>query len=308
MEYAPSVSILINNFNYGRFLGEAIASALDQTYGAFEVIVVDDGSTDNSLEVVASYGRRLSLVSKENGGQASAFNAGFAVSSGEVICFLDSDDRFLPNKLRHIVDVFDRNPDIGWCFDKPKWFGTSTEERSPGTSVCKFGKVDAREMLSQGDAPHVPSATSGLSFRRETLERILPMPDAIRITSDNYIKIAALSIATGWLCSETVSMQRIHGDNAYTNLASGKRRLAGRTELLTGICLHERFPALKRLALKAVWHGLTKLLDSGGLDLELRKRTFSYLRSVGLLTLSRAFAKSAGMSAFRRLHRSHRAK
>lgn len=307
MEYAPSVSIIINNFNYGRYLGEAIASALDQEYKAFEVIVVDDGSTDNSLEVVASYGDRISLVQKKNGGQASAFNAGFAASSGEVICFLDSDDRFLSNKVSHVVDMFNLNPDIGWCFDKPKWFGTSTEEGSPETSVCKFGKVDAREMLSQGDSPYVPSATSGLSFRRETLERILPMPDVIR-ENDNYIKIAALSIATGWLSSETVSMQRIHGGNAYTNLASGKRRLVGRAELLMGICLHERFPALERLALNVVCHGLVRLLASGGVERELRKHTFPYLRSVGLLTWSTAFAKSAGMSALQRVVGSHRAK
>src|SRR5580698_2629233 len=116
MEYAPSVSIIINNFNYGRFLSEAIVSALDQKYRGFEVIVVDDGSTDNSLDIVASYGNRLRLVSKENGGQASAFNAGFATSIGEVICFLDSDDRFLPDKLSHIVNIFNRNADIGWCF------------------------------------------------------------------------------------------------------------------------------------------------------------------------------------------------
>jgi len=134
------------------------------------------------------------------------------------------------------------------------------------------------------------------------------MPDVIRITSDNYIKIAALSIAVGWLSSETVSMQRIHGENAYTNLAVGKRRLTGRTELLTGICLQERFPALEPLALQVVCHGLIRLLASGGFELELRKRAFSYLRSVGLLTSSVAFAKLAGAIALRRLRGSHRAK
>ncbi len=84
---APLVSILINNYNYARFLDEAIASALNQTYGAVEVIVVDDGSTDNSRSVVASYGNRVRLIAKGNGGQASAFNSGFAASSGDVICF-----------------------------------------------------------------------------------------------------------------------------------------------------------------------------------------------------------------------------
>jgi len=71
-----TVSIIIDNYNYGRFLGEAIDSALAQTYPHVEVIVVDDGSTDNSREVIAKYGDRIIPVLKENGGQASAFNAG----------------------------------------------------------------------------------------------------------------------------------------------------------------------------------------------------------------------------------------
>ena len=100
----PLVSILINNFNYGRFLREAVDSALRQTYTNTEVIVVDDGSTDDSRQIIAGYGSRIVPVLKQNGGQASAFNAGFAVSRGEIICFLDSDDFFAPNKAETIVD------------------------------------------------------------------------------------------------------------------------------------------------------------------------------------------------------------
>ena len=92
----PKVSILINNYNYGRFLAEAIDSALAQTYKNLEVIVVDDGSTDNSREIIASYSDRIVPVLKENGGQASAFNAGFERARSDWIAFLDSDDIFFP--------------------------------------------------------------------------------------------------------------------------------------------------------------------------------------------------------------------
>ena len=71
------VSIIVNNYNYQRFLTEAIDSALKQTYCNTEVIVVDDGSTDGSLEIIASYGRRIIPLLKGNGGQNSALNAGF---------------------------------------------------------------------------------------------------------------------------------------------------------------------------------------------------------------------------------------
>ena len=80
VENNPLVSILINNYNYGYFLGAAIESALSQTYQNIEIIVVDDGSTDNSREIIAHYGNHIIPILKENGGQASAFNAGFAAS------------------------------------------------------------------------------------------------------------------------------------------------------------------------------------------------------------------------------------
>ncbi|MBA3924582.1 MAG: glycosyltransferase, partial [Nostocaceae cyanobacterium] len=92
MNSRPLVSILINNYNYERFLREAIDSASLQTYSPVEVVVVDDGSGDNSRELIASYGEQIVSVFKQNGGQASAFNAGFAASHGEIVCFLDADD------------------------------------------------------------------------------------------------------------------------------------------------------------------------------------------------------------------------
>ena len=89
-------SVIINNYNYARFLRAAIDSALSQTYQNCEVVVVDDGSTDNSRDVIESYDRRVKAVYKCNGGQGSALNAGFEASSGDLIIFLDADDVLLP--------------------------------------------------------------------------------------------------------------------------------------------------------------------------------------------------------------------
>src|ERR687885_1217665 len=92
------VSILICNYNYAQYVKEAIDSALNQTYSNTEVIVIDDGSTDNSREIIASYGDKIIPILKQNSGQASAFNVGFAISKGDIICFLDSDDTFSAEK------------------------------------------------------------------------------------------------------------------------------------------------------------------------------------------------------------------
>src|SRR5215212_8459413 len=105
MAELPLASVIINNFNYGRFLREAIDSALAQDYPATEVVVVDDGSTDDSRAVIESYRDRVRAVFKENGGQGSAYNAGVPVSRGEYVCMLDADDTLDPTAIRQAMDA-----------------------------------------------------------------------------------------------------------------------------------------------------------------------------------------------------------
>jgi cellulose synthase/poly-beta-1,6-N-acetylglucosamine synthase-like glycosyltransferase len=98
------VSILVNSYNYERFVGSTIESALRQTYSPIEVIVVDDGSSDNSWSVIQGFGDRIQAVRTPNGGQGSAYNEGFARSRGEFVLFLDSDDLLEPTAIRRCVD------------------------------------------------------------------------------------------------------------------------------------------------------------------------------------------------------------
>jgi glycosyltransferase involved in cell wall biosynthesis len=297
MDSKPFVSILINNYNYGRFIGEAIESALAQTYDQTEIVVVDDGSTDNSLDVIAGYDQRIRVVAKENGGQASAFNAGFAASKGEIICFLDSDDLFLPDKVDRVVEVLNRYPQAGWCFNRLRIFGEGTGNPTSNRSRGKFGELDGRKSTAAGKPPFLPTATSGLSFRRSTLANILPMSELIRITSDNYVKFVALSLATGWMESQELSLQRIHGNNAYTNRQVGKRRVFGRTGLLTGICLHQQFPLLQPLGRSIFCNGLGTLWATGGIDPDCEQLVESFLGSFALATRSAMRFRAACTSA-----------
>src|SRR5437879_9367021 len=112
MTNARLASIIINNYNYRRFLREAVDSALNQTYRNTEVIVVDDGSTDGSPEIIASYGDRIVPVLKKNGGQNSALNAGFSLSRGDVILLLDSDAVLLPTAIAAALEAF-ADPAVG---------------------------------------------------------------------------------------------------------------------------------------------------------------------------------------------------
>ncbi|MBZ0251779.1 MAG: glycosyltransferase family 2 protein, partial [Candidatus Methylomirabilis sp.] len=111
------ISVIITAYNRPDFLGEAIDSALAQTYADKEVIVVDDGSTEpRTREVLAAYGDRIRAVRKDNGGVASARNAGIRASKGEILAFLDDDDAWLPEKLARQAEAFEKHPEVGLVY------------------------------------------------------------------------------------------------------------------------------------------------------------------------------------------------
>ncbi len=212
----PLASIVITSYNYGRFLKEAIDSALGQSYLHTEVIVVDDGSSDDSPAIIAGYGDRIVAVYKKNGGQASAFNEGFRRSAGKIVCFLDSDDALCPTAIELAMCRFhdDHVAKVHW----PLWI-------VDGHSI-KTGAIMPPDELSDGDLreqaindgpdSHVWPPTSGNAWARHFLEKVLPMPEEeYRLCADAYL--AALAPATGPVrrIDEPQGFYRLHGQNNY---------------------------------------------------------------------------------------------
>ncbi len=174
----PPVSIIIDNYNYGRYLRAAIESALAQTYSDVEVIVVDDGSTDESREVIKSYEERILPVVKANGGQGSALNVGFAVSRGEIVMFLDADDELLPEAVDQVVKAW--RPGVA----KAQFQLELVDEggRPLGLLVPPFDGFipngDIRDRIRRfGEYPFPP--TSGNAYARTALRRLMPLDEAI---------------------------------------------------------------------------------------------------------------------------------
>jgi glycosyltransferase involved in cell wall biosynthesis len=240
------VSIIINNYNYGHFLGAAIDSALAQSYAHTEVVVVDDGSTDDSREVIAGYGDRIRSVMKTNGGQASAFNAGFAASEGDVICMLDSDDFFYPNKVEQVVKAITAYPEVRWVFHPV--CRIFQDGRTTSTPVIpETISVDHRRSALRGKLPGPPGpVTSGLAMSRQLLDGILPMAESIRITADNYLIFLAVALSPGIYLHDVLAAQRIHGANHYTMRRD--QILQARVHLLIAQNMRRRFPLLSLLS------------------------------------------------------------
>jgi glycosyltransferase involved in cell wall biosynthesis len=211
---SPLVSVVVNNYNYGRFLREAIDSALNQTYPRTEVVVVDDGSTDDSREIIYSYGDRVIPVLKMNGGQASAFNAGFAISRGDIVIFLDADDYLFPWAVERVAAAW--KPGIAkvqYRLEMVDTFGNSIGFYPPAKIPFDKGEV-WRVLLETGNYQCPP--TSGRSFGRAALDEVLPVPEAEwRISADAYLRI--LIPFEGQIISieEALGAYRIHGSNLW---------------------------------------------------------------------------------------------
>lgn len=277
------VSIIITNYNYDKFLKSAIDSALNQIYLKTEVVVVDDGSTDNSRDIIKSYGDQIVPVLKANGGQASAFNAGFAASRGDIICFLDSDDMFMPEKVAEIVEVFSLDQELGWCYHPLQLKDANTGTLIKSSYTCSSGKCDLRELMKTGNItgklPCCP-ATSGLCFRRSLLQQILPMPEAASISlSDNYIKFTAVALSKGFTLAKELALQNIHSDNAFS-FRKDKSQLTARIHILTAYWIREKFPSIKKFANNIFAVGLGTYWRSGGIEATSQEVIKSYLSSL----------------------------
>jgi len=117
----PQVTVIIPTYNRGWIIDEAIDSVLAQDYTEFELIVVDDGSSDNTSDVLDSYRNVIKVLSQQNKGVSAARNRGIAEASGKFIAFLDSDDLWLPQKLSRQVEFFNTTPDALICQTEEVW-------------------------------------------------------------------------------------------------------------------------------------------------------------------------------------------
>lgn len=212
------VSIVITNYNYARFLADAIDSALNQSYQNVEVIVVDDGSTDASREVIAGYRQRIVSVFKENGGQASAFNAGFHLSQGDVVVFLDADDVLQHDIVERVVAVFRHDPEIArvqYRMEVINACGHPTGMIVP-SSYLPLPNTDFRQDLMGLINYASWSPTSGNAFAAWTLRHILPMPEpAFRICADYYLSRVNALLGPVRSLDEVGAYYRYHGENRF---------------------------------------------------------------------------------------------
>jgi glycosyltransferase involved in cell wall biosynthesis len=224
MSAPTTASILIVNYNYGRYLSSSIDSALSQTWPNVQVVVVDDGSTDESSLIMQTYGSEIETVYKKNGGQASGANAAFPLLTGETVIFLDSDDLLEPDAIEKTIGFFE-DPDIV----KVCWPFTIIDRNGSPTGETKFRRISSgnfrRQALRMGPASHYTPAQSGNFWRKSFLDEVFPIHETdFRNIVDAYLFTFSPFFGSFRSVPEPLTRYRVHGSNISTNFSAVRRR------------------------------------------------------------------------------------
>lgn len=261
------ISIILDNYNYAHFLPQAIDSILTQSYKEWELIIVDDGSTDGSQSIIQEYASkdpRIKPIFKPNGGQASAFNAGFAASKGEIVCFLDSDDYFADNKLSTIATHHSQGYDYIYSDFLPV-----DEKGNQTISDIKLMRYDGYALfLVYFMSKYFGNVTSALSLKKSLADKIFPLPqeERWRIQGDDPIVFQASMMSRCKFIPEKLTYYRIHGANGHY----GKKRDSDYTyELL------QKRNSLKDIAIQKL--SLTQTFLNNGYNLISEFKTHKFL-------------------------------
>jgi glycosyltransferase involved in cell wall biosynthesis len=217
----PLVSVIIPNYNYGRYLKETIDSVLAQTYPNIEIVVADDGSTDNSEEVLSNYGNRVKWFKQQNQGVSRARNQAVKQSNGEILAFLDSDDLWLPQKIEKQVQLFN-DAEIGLVhcgfvdFDNK---GNLLKEHLDGLS----GWVATDLLLYQ--RPVVLGGGSAAIVKREAFDKVGGFDPNVSPAEDwEFYYQVARHYKIGFI-EEVLMKYREHENNAHLNVKRMERAL-----------------------------------------------------------------------------------
>lgn len=286
----PLITALVDTFNHERYIEQALVSVLEQDFPSteLEILVVDDGSTDLTPEIVRKFAPRVRLVRKRNGGQASAFNVGIRESRAEIVAFLDGDDWFAPGKLAAVATAFEENPEVAAVGHGYYECRVETNEvRICAPTRSETIRLAAAESASRAFRAWDFLRTSAFAARKKVLEQLAPIPEILVFCADAYLAPACMAQGVCVL-DQPLLYYRIHADNLCTfDDAANQAKLRRRSEM------HEALfellePMLVRLGVPR--DSARALLYPYLIDLmRFKLRTFGGSRLTAFRTETRAF-------------------
>jgi glycosyltransferase involved in cell wall biosynthesis len=278
----PKFSVLMSNYNYGRYLMAAVDSVLDQTVSDFEIIIVDDGSTDDSPQIIEDLCKkddRIRGVMQRNLGQAIGLNRAFAESRGRIICLLDSDDLWKPTKLERVGRAIADSPDAAVVQHQLYVIRHDSKRVKRFCPRLSSGKVVNDIATMKQIAWFVP--TSGLAFPRAIYTKISPIPEHLTLCADAYVARAAVAHGRLFSIDTPLGYYRIHGANGWTgnpNRKNPDRMML--EEVMPAVLDHYRQNGIRNVSRKWMQATLRKdaVMDAHLLIHRIRQLKESYKR------------------------------
>jgi glycosyltransferase involved in cell wall biosynthesis len=213
----PFISVLIDTYNHERFIEQAITSVLEQGVADAEreIIVVDDGSTDRTPEVVRKFEPRVRLVRKANGGQASAFNVGIQECESEIVAFLDGDDWWAPGKLLAVADALASEAAVGLVgHGITEAYSDGRQQTELLREIPRF-RITSKEGARAFRVRKSFLGTSRMTYRADILRKIGNVPEALTFEADEYLFTLAGLFADVLILRESFTFYRLHDRNAF---------------------------------------------------------------------------------------------
>jgi len=233
----PFATVLLDTYNHEAFIEKAILSVLQQDFPASEteILVVDDGSSDHTPDIVEKFAPRVRLLRKRNGGQASAFNAGIPEAQGEIVAFLDGDDWWAQNKLSAVASVFAAEPAVGLVGHGVTEVSLDNAQRTEiPREMCRFrirSVVQAKTFRMQRGF----FGTSRMAYRREILSEIGPTPETLRFEADEYLFTIAALLTEVAILDRPLTFYRLHAGNLFQIAARNAEGVQNKRRILEAL-------------------------------------------------------------------------
>jgi glycosyltransferase involved in cell wall biosynthesis len=244
----PFISVLIDTYNHERFIEQAILSVLEQELGEGEreVLVVDDGSTDRTPEIVRKFEPRVRLIRKANGGQGSAFNAGIPECAGQIVAFLDGDDWWAPGKLGRVADALVEDAPVGLVGHGITEVYSDGREQTELLRENPRFRLDSKEGAKAFRLRKSFLGTSRMTCRTEILRKIGSVPGALKFQADEYLFTLAGLFGDVLILRESLTFYRLHENNAF-QIADPSSAAARRKQQVLAALAHSLREKLREL-------------------------------------------------------------
>jgi glycosyltransferase involved in cell wall biosynthesis len=214
------VSIIVANYNYESYLTLAIQSILKQSYDDFEIIIVDDESTDSSRDIIqqlhSQYPNKINYIFQKNTGHGGVISTAFSAAKGEIISFLDSDDLWEESKLSQIVKVFEEDSTVMGVIHKLQIIDEFGESKNAVENIPEIPNGNLEKILVETGAAWFYPPTSAITVRRKVLETLHPVTSPEWKTSpDGCLLYGAAFLGKVMPIPEILGSYRVHGKNTY---------------------------------------------------------------------------------------------